>query len=439
MLDIVIGVVFVWLLMSVILATIGEGFSLLTHLRAKHLWLGIGRLLDPNTMPLPRTFADAALKVPLLGQRDVRPKALATPETSTANRFTKRPDEKEPHLASVRQQTQRVYDALAPQLTEIAAPGRLSKVTKVAGDALADAIVAAVRRVYPPDLTASAGELGWDDTRKAALQTALAGKQPGEELDVAAVVALSGPALSEADLRALYVEATERLTARDVAAYFANNPQLGKALTDAAAAVGGTGRVTAVKQTIDRWFDREMDQISAFYRRQNRKILAVLALPLVLVLQGNAIGLVQNLHHDANLRQAVSSAAVNAAAQESIEDAVASEDCRVPSTTTTTDPVTAASARFACAGEVIGRASRFQAGWAWQDFKDAHGTTGSGASGNLNDVGPFLVERWAWIGRPLTWIALLFGAQFWFDALRRLVGLRSTLGGTSEKSGGARG
>ena len=38
-----------------------------------------------------------------------------------------------------------------------------------------------------------------------------------------------------------------------------------------------------LRATIEEWYDREMDRLSAAYRRQNRKVLAVLALPLVLI------------------------------------------------------------------------------------------------------------------------------------------------------------
>ncbi len=34
---------------------------------------------------------------------------------------------------------------------------------------------------------------------------------------------------------------------------------------------------------------------------------------------------------------------------------------------------------------------------------------------------------WGWLGRALTVVALLFGAQFWYDLLRRLVGIRTLL------------
>ena len=63
-LNVAIGVVFVWFLLSVVLSAVNEGLALVTHVRAKHLWLGIGRLVDPNNSPLPRRFLDAAFRAP---------------------------------------------------------------------------------------------------------------------------------------------------------------------------------------------------------------------------------------------------------------------------------------------------------------------------------------------------------------------------------------
>ena len=41
-----------------------------------------------------------------------------------------------------------------------------------------------------------------------------------------------------------------------------------------------------------------------------------------------------------------------------------------------------------------------------------------------------------WFGRLITLVALMFGAQFWFDVLRRLVGIRGTLSGEGKSSAG---
>ena len=73
LLDVVIGVVFVWFLLSVMLSGVNEAFSLLTHTRAKHLWLGIGRLLDPRKSKLPTRFLDVTVRLPILSRFDLRP------------------------------------------------------------------------------------------------------------------------------------------------------------------------------------------------------------------------------------------------------------------------------------------------------------------------------------------------------------------------------
>jgi len=45
-------------------------------------------------------------------------------------------------------------------------------------------------------------------------------------------------------------------------------------------------------------------------------------------------------------------------------------------------------------------------------------------------------DRWAIFGRPITLLALMFGAQFWFDVLRRLVGIRKFSGGETGSGAG---
>ncbi len=82
--------------------------------------------------------------------------------------------------------------------------------------------------------------------------------------------------------------------------------------------------------------------------------------------------------------------------------------------------------------KILGRAGTFHAGLGWEDFKGAHGTKGEDSKAERADIWPYLTDRWGWIGRPITAVALLFGAQFWFDVLRRLVGFRK--GGSSSSA-----
>jgi hypothetical protein len=449
--DVAIGVVFVWFLLSVLVSAINEGFALITHVRAKHLWLGIGRLIDPRQSPLPRRFVDSSINLPFRSRGDLRPTAAPEPGEPPARpswwvrlvgmfglfeRFTARPEKVQGELEPLRVRAQALYDELAPQVTEIAKGGRLSKITHVGSDVMADAVISLARNVHPDDLRATAVELGWDDAARGALDQALADTDDAARLDSDDLAGLAQSAAAEGlsvdQARELYAAAAKRLTVRDVSDYFADNPELGKAVRRAATAVGLDEKTAAVKQAIETAFDRSMDQMTRFYRRQNRKILAVVAIPIVLVLQTNSIGIARNLWHDKNLRVATASAGANELGTDALREACANAGSGAAAGSSDLDQLVAeASDRYDCAADVIGRASQFRVGFALDELKAAHGATGSAARFEMADIVPFLAKDYSLVGRILTWMALLFGAQFWFDILRRMVGLRKLVGGAA--------
>jgi hypothetical protein len=465
LLDVVIGVVFAWFLLSVVLSAVQEAFALVTRARAKNLWLGIGRLFDPSS-PLPRSLADVAFRLPVSGSLDLRPKTASdgqAPAQPGATRvwqpehWAERPDRR---LTDERQQIRRgnqlLYDALEPRLTELAEPGRLSKVTHIPATAFSGAMLDLAQRVFRSDLRVAAEDLGWAEERIAQLERRLPADLPGTTpLAVEEVVGLSGEGFaSQEELRALYESATQLTTGRDVAAYLKGNPQLAKAVRRAAAGVASDERVRAVREVLETWFDREMTGLSTFYRRQNRKILLLLGIPLVLFAHANSIRLFNDLRQDASLREATLGAASSAVGQDL--DSV----CRAPATgrsttsttspsglgvattavvpiptttivtSTTVDPLVAAGERLRCAGTVIDKATQFRVGLAVEELKQARAPQDRLQP---NDVLPYLGKAigndWGFVGRPITLVALLFGAQFWFDVLRRLVGIRKTMKG----------
>jgi hypothetical protein len=74
LLDLAIGLVFVWFILSLLISVINEGFALVFRIRAKHLWLGIGRLLNPEEGKYSRKFWDTVIRLPFSRQNlDLRP------------------------------------------------------------------------------------------------------------------------------------------------------------------------------------------------------------------------------------------------------------------------------------------------------------------------------------------------------------------------------
>jgi len=55
---------------------------------------------------------------------------------------------------------------------------------------------------------------------------------------------------------------------------------------------------------------------------------------------------------------------------------------------------------------------------------------------SLADLWHYEFDNWGLLGRLTTILALMFGAQFWFDVLRQLVGIRRTIGGNGGSSAG---
>jgi hypothetical protein len=501
LLDSVIGVVFTWFLFSTVLSVANEGFALLTRARAKHLWLGIGKIIDPAKARLSSGFLDTLIKLPFTSRLDARPVVPPDPEASGRGKgdAANQPDaaklardsaERGPasrNVKGLRASTQKLYDELSAHVVEIAKPGRLSKISRVAAGSFSDAVLAVARNnVYEADLLAAAADSGWSPARQSELHAALA-VEGDKALEFDDIIRHAGPDIATHDeLRNLYQEASTTLTGRDVADFFKENPTLALAVRRAAGAVRVEERSAAVKKVVESWFEREMDQLSAFYRRQSRKILGVLAVPLVLFCHANTIAIFDNLRHDASLRQATLNAAIATSASESPEKAM-NADCtpvnepttatsattattasatttsiaRAPlavattatttaappahtpttggATTTTTDPIREATNRLKCATTIIDKASSFRVGLAWHDLITAHGARDKHARLERADLKPYLGhalrDDWGAVGRLITLLALLFGAQFWFDVLRRLTGLRGAATRTGNRAG----
>ena len=153
------------------------------------------------------------------------------------------------------------------------------------------------------------------------------------------------------------------------------------------------------RQEIERWFDGSMDALSRFYRRQNRKIVAIIAVPIVLLANADVFDIVTRLREDQALRAAAASVAAGELAVDL--DVVCGADAEPDAEDV--DPVEQAKARFECAGDVLA------------------------SSDLIGPIGPRSIPLDGVPGRVVTWLALLFGASFWYDALRRLIGLRGKI------------
>jgi hypothetical protein len=452
LLDLAIGLVFVWFILSLVVSVVNEGFVLVFRIRAKHLWLGIGRLVNPRDGRYARRLWETVVSLPL-GRRglDLRPRArpessdppldcktrsrnltqgASSPRAGGTSASTDSPLAQRTSQQIATDQRvllQRVYNALAPYVTDVATERRKSKLTKISGAVFAEAIARLADRVHPADLVAAAKSLHWTKERQDALAEALKEHSPEQVLDPTEITALDlGPNV--------WSEAKEDLcrvaSARDVLDLFKHNAALVQALNKSLEATDAAARSAALRSTVETWFNREMDQLSAMYRRQARKILAILAFFVVLIFPANALGIIADLRSDTALRQAVANQAIASVDSGDLK-AITTKYCPPrqgvvgAGADPAGDPLEKARTRFECAGKIIESANSFalvpdfgkiqrldgQQGWSWADMR------------------LYESDRWGIPGRAITLLALMFGAQFWFDVLRRLVGIRKSSGG----------
>jgi hypothetical protein len=446
LLDLAIGLVFVWFVLSLIISVVNDGIALLFRIRAKNLWLGIDRLLNPKDGRYARRFWDAVIFLPFSNWNrkglDVRPKAAAG--SSDSSRPQKRlatnimsawnsgMANSDPTTVTRRQQTQKVYNLLAPMITDVAISGRTSKLTKVSGSVFADAIGTLIRPVHPADLVGAARSLHWPQLDVVKVANALGTIPADDVVDFNKTEALLRAfGVDESAQQQLYAAAAELFTARDVLDLFKENEEVVRALQGALKSSRADEKAAAITSTVQKWFDREMEQASALYRRQNRKILAILALPVVFFFQANTLGIIADLRNDSALRDAVANQAIASIDATSL-DQITAKYCPPDSGAgsdvgAADDPLEHARSKFECAGKVIASANAFALLPDLDIVKSFDGQQGL----SFADVWHYEFDRWGVFGRAITILALMFGAQFWFDGLRRLVGIRKSLGGES--------
>ena len=168
-----------------------------------------------------------------------------------------------------------------------------------------------------------------------------------------------------------------------------------------------------VKERVEAWFDEAMDRVSGWYRRRTRAVLLVVGAILVGWLNADTVTVAQQLWIDPSVRGAALAAAQDVIAQESADASTPTPPVPgaepVPPVKPAADLEPAEAAESAA--EAIGDLEEIGLPLGWSPEQRPTGT-------------------WAWalkaLGLLLTTLAVSFGATFWFDLLKRLVGLRAS-------------
>lgn len=429
LLDVVLGVVLAWFLLSLVTSLLGESLAWLTRARSKLLWQSLSQLFDAGIDAADARVRTMMWRIPGATD-DLRPAATTAPTVASSlqERSKRGP-------ADAPQQTTELYELIQRRVPEPAPRSLRSRISHVPTTVVGDAFEAlAARTVTKASLFAAARPGPLADSL-----AALTGGPVSKE-EAQSVV----PEALHTDLDTAWEGAERIVTVDDLEALLASNPELLARVKSAVRDVAGGEVATRARAEVERWFDGAMDALSRFYRRQNRKILALIAVPVVLLANSGAFGLVDRLQDDQDLRAAASSDATDWAAivlneteQGRVDLDEACTRINDDTTTTTTTPVTAstdvstppdpideARRRYRCASELFASSELLgPVGPAalWREIG-----TGSDRDNPAYDLAGWLFSL-DFAGRVVTWLALLFGASFWYDVLRRLVGLKTTL------------
>ena len=424
-LEVVIGVVFVWFLLSMAVSAVNQAFSWLTRVRAKLLWHSLAGLFEQEVKAPDARLRTLFWRMPA-GRDDHRPISDTEPSATSRARGNVAARAPEPPGG-----LQGLYEILIERVPDSAPKSYRSRISAMPRRAVSDALLrlaettvtrASLLAVVPAD---------------GALTEFVDGLPDGVLTRGDAGVATAGapatvvPTALTADFDRAWAEAERLVTVEDLEAIVTGDGALARTLRRIRETAAPEARVQQARDEIERWFDTSMQALSRFYQRQNRKIAAVVAIPIVLFTSADSVGLFQRLWTDQDRAAAASSQAAAWVAQpleraggtEGIDiDAVCARVADGAAASTGAEPGTAADVtsvedavdearrRLACASELVGSTDLLKVIGPVGLWREMHedGRVGYGVP-----------------GRMLTWGALLFGASFWFDVLRRLVGWKA--------------
>jgi hypothetical protein len=421
-LDIAIGVVFIWFLLALLVSVINEGINRVFAFRARNLWRTLeqmldnnvpksgrwggliggwaeffhwwGRPFDPNEPPLTEPEPDpvdpcesldpaappspAAVKDAHKRHEQRRRQHLKKAQADRAEEArTCTPSRRPTTPISAGRTTARLYSTGAVQALETrTSPGQQTRISSIPTSVFAQGLI---------ELLVQPASGGGGPVDAAVAATAIKGY----------IFNLHDSNPFKAELAALWT------TANDDLLQFRTN--------------------------IEAWFDGQMARVSRLYKKRIRIILIVVGVVVTIAtfsigVRSDALALVSDLQHDQNLREGLVGTATDATSQD-LKDL----GCPPDASTTTTTAASSASTPTTASDQV--EQCKLKGAQKLKDFDLVFSRPvdrpRSGAD-VLNRLG-FIVTGWHWTlwgGLVITAIALSFGATFWFDVLRRLVGIR---------------
>jgi hypothetical protein len=168
---------------------------------------------------------------------------------------------------------------------------------------------------------------------------------------------------------------------------------------------------------VERWFDSGMERVSGWYKRRAQFIIILLSIPIVAGLNADTLTMAQTLWQDETVRTAL------AEQGSQLVTADSTPSCFKPKTEAV-DPAD-------CTKEIRGKLSGLEIlGWKNNDHKADKASQKSDPREHpiFDSLNPADIDEKGWLfkiaGLAITMGAVSQGAPFWFDILKKVVNLR---------------
>jgi len=155
--------------------------------------------------------------------------------------------------------------------------------------------------------------------------------------------------------------------------------------------------VDAARKAVEDWFDSTMDRVSGWYKRRAQKVMLVIAFALVIVVNADSFAVFRALWQSSALRDTVVDAARNARSDTTVAQAK-TDLAKLPLGWSTNRPLTEVS---------------YDA--VWNQF-----------TANIQKPNWWVSALITLLGWGMSAFAATLGAPFWFDAMGKLINMRTS-------------
>jgi hypothetical protein len=177
------------------------------------------------------------------------------------------------------------------------------------------------------------------------------------------------------------------------------------------------------RQNIEDWFNTSMDRVSGWYKRRSQIFILILGLIVVILLNADTVDIFKALNNDKSLRETVVAAAIKASDQGATATSITCGPCAKDKNSA--DCKSTACGKDPKSPECQLEQNRCQL----QDLGVPLGWSGDDPRRRWQGWGDFFKAQLGnhLLGWLLTAFAVSLGAPFWFDLLNKFIVVRSTV------------